>query len=79
MLFCVVWEAAIRELPGGNEEDRGGLRLVLSLYFQHPIRLQLRQHTWLVHHLIKPGLSTSIIERIIDLESFLWLFEKVKS
>lgn len=43
---CVVWETAICELPGGHEEDRGGVRLVLSLYLQHPLGLQFCQHTW---------------------------------
>lgn len=53
LCLCVVWEAAVCELPRGHEEDRGGLRLVLSLYLQHPIRLQFCQHTWSVHRVIR--------------------------
>lgn len=64
-VFCVVWETTIYELPGGHEEDRGSLRLVLALYLQHPIRLQFCQHTWLVH-----CLKFSRFNRLSDLYFF---------
>lgn len=38
-ILSVVWKTTVWKLPGGYEENRGSIRLVLSLYLQHQIRL----------------------------------------
>lgn len=55
--LCAVWKAAVCELPGSDEEDRGRLRLVLSFHIQHSIRLQFRQYSRLVSITLIPPID----------------------